>query len=72
MQDELVYTRVGDAGLSTSRIEIQSWQFVVSNIAKGDVPWFFPVGTRLATPSTDHNWRTRTRTSEMCSQHISA
>ena len=42
IQDELVYTKVGDG--PSGRIEVQSWQFVVANINQGNDPWFFPVG----------------------------
>lgn len=63
IKDELVYTRVkgNSAGGSAaaSRIEVQSWQFVVGNTNQGHLPWFFPVGMhycKFMSPARAMEW----------------
>jgi hypothetical protein len=60
IKDELVYKRVKDSTSPTgTRIEVQSWKFVVGNTASGNLPWFFPVGMhycKLLSPARAMEW----------------
>lgn len=59
IEEEMVYTRVVDETTGKSRIEIQSWSFVVKNTKNGDLPWFFPVGMhycKLLSPARAMEW----------------
>ncbi|CAE8740723.1 unnamed protein product [Polarella glacialis] len=45
IKDELVFSRVADSTSPTgTRVEVQSWMFVVGNANDGNVPWFLPAG----------------------------
>eukprot|EP00933_Yihiella_yeosuensis_P057077 TRINITY_DN5661_c2_g1_i1.p1 TRINITY_DN5661_c2_g1~~TRINITY_DN5661_c2_g1_i1.p1 ORF type:complete len:502 (-),score=116.25 TRINITY_DN5661_c2_g1_i1:221-1726(-) len=60
IKDELVFNRVPDTKSPTgSRVEVQSWMFVVGNANNGKVPWFVPVGMhycKLLSPARVMEW----------------
>lgn len=59
IEKEMIYTRKKDTKTGKSRIEIQSWSFVVANTKQGDVPWYFPVGMhycKLLSPARAMEW----------------
>jgi hypothetical protein len=60
IKDELKFSRVSDKTSPTgTRLEVQSWKFVVGNFNSGDVPWFFPVGMhycKLLSPARAMEW----------------
>jgi len=60
IKDELVFKRVTDSNSPTgSRVEVQSWKFVVGNANGGDVPWFIPAGMhycKLLSPARAMEW----------------